>query len=431
MKSKRKEIKKYNVGGYLQAGLGGAQALYGLYNMPRARAEFEKAQAAAPSLETPSQFYQNYKNAYDSELARMEADMIQGNLASSVQALSSAGGRALVGGLGAATTGAARQRQAMLGQERALRMQAGQQLATAQEREIQRKESRSQRDIQMANQAYQAAIGNVASGLGSMGTGLMYAMQGNDKKSSEKTFVPTDEIGDITTTTEPPVVNIAEVASSEQPEAADVFEAVAEQPAEGSMMKTSDEWWQQNVEAPAPFKMSDYPAPLFPSSEYKAPTPEPQGHIETVAGVVADRLYSKMEDSVERSMPKKDFDESMLGPDQFYQIFGDTVLIRNMSPQQLREREFFRKAGQIGQNVLTGSGMQSVVGNLKKHGGMMTSGEFNHSTNKVHLVQDGKKIGEATGQEVILNPEQAKKIANESAYARKLFKFFAKQANKK
>jgi hypothetical protein len=67
---------------------------------------------------------------------------------------------------------------------------------------------------------------------------------------------------------------------------------------------------------------------------------------------------------------------------------------------------------------------------LKEQGGMMTSGEFNHSTNKVHLVQDGKKIGEATGQEVILNPEQARKIANESSYAKKLFKFFAKQAKK-
>jgi hypothetical protein len=444
MKSKRKEIKKYNVGGYLQAGLGAAQTLYGMTQMPRARAEFERAQAAAPSLETPAQYYENYKNAYDSELARMQNEAIQANLAASVSALQSAGGRALVGGLGAATAGADRQRQAMLAQERALRMQAGQQLAGAQERQIQREEARSQRDIGMASQAYQAALGNVAGGLGSIGTGLLYAgMQGAGKKTPPPTFTPTDQLNGLEVVDN---IDLSEIAASTQPDAADAFSGITEEVKAGNTMLSeawADQWFkntygskegkQLNIsEAPKPpsFNISDYPAPQFPSSGYNAPTSEPQGQIEAVSGIVADRLYSRMEDSIERSMPKKDFDESMLGPDQFYQIFGDTVFIRNMSPQQLREREFFRKAGKIGQNTLTGSGMQSVVGNLKEQGGMMTSGEFNHSTNKVHLVQDGKKIGEATGQEVILNPEQAKKIANESTYARKLFKFFAKQANK-
>ena len=55
MKSKRKKVEKYNVGGYLQAGLAGAQTLYGVASLPSARAEFQRAQAAAPSLETPSQ----------------------------------------------------------------------------------------------------------------------------------------------------------------------------------------------------------------------------------------------------------------------------------------------------------------------------------------------------------------------------------------
>ncbi len=43
-------------GGYAQAALGGAQALYGLSQLPKAKAEFERAKAAAPSLETPAQF---------------------------------------------------------------------------------------------------------------------------------------------------------------------------------------------------------------------------------------------------------------------------------------------------------------------------------------------------------------------------------------
>ena len=80
-------------GGYAQAALGGAQALYGLSQLPKAKAEFERAKAAAPSLETPAQFYENYKNAYDGEMARMQNDAIQANLATSVQALQGAGGK--------------------------------------------------------------------------------------------------------------------------------------------------------------------------------------------------------------------------------------------------------------------------------------------------------------------------------------------------
>ena len=44
-----------------------------------------------------------------------------------------------------------------------------------------------------------------------------------------------------------------------------------------------------------------------------------------------------------------------------------------------------------------------------KTGGMMTAGEFNHSTNPIDIVQNGIKVGEATGEEYIINPEQAAK----------------------
>ena len=139
MKSKRNKEKTYQnggellgalasatgVGGVVQAGLGAAQTLYGLSQLPRARAEFNRARAAAPSLETPAQFYENYRNAYDAELARMQSDAIQSNLATSVQALQGAGGRAVIGGLGAATQGAQAAQMQMLAQERAARMRAG------------------------------------------------------------------------------------------------------------------------------------------------------------------------------------------------------------------------------------------------------------------------------------------------------------------
>jgi hypothetical protein len=46
---------------------------------------------------------------------------------------------------------------------------------------------------------------------------------------------------------------------------------------------------------------------------------------------------------------------------------------------------------------------------IGKHG-MKTPGEFSHEENPIDLVQDGKKIGEATGGEYIFNPEQSEKM---------------------
>jgi len=60
-------------------------------------------------------------------------------------------------------------------------------------------------------------------------------------------------------------------------------------------------------------------------------------------------------------------------------------------------------------------------------GGKMTKGAFNHKTNPIDIVQKGKKVGEMTGGEVILNPSQQKKLSQESAYFRSLLKKFNKQ----
>jgi hypothetical protein len=60
-------------------------------------------------------------------------------------------------------------------------------------------------------------------------------------------------------------------------------------------------------------------------------------------------------------------------------------------------------------------------------GGKMTKGAFNHKTNPIDIVQAGKKVGEMTGSEVILNPEQQKRLSKESAYFRSLLKKFNKQ----
>ncbi len=329
MNSKRNKEKKYFVGGAvtggtIQAGLGAAQTLYGISQMPRARAEMERARASAPSLETPAQFYENYKNAYDSELARMQSDAIQQNLATSVQALQGAGGRALVGGLGAATMGAQRGQQQMLAGERAARLQAGQQLATAQERAIGRQEARSQRDMAYANQAYQAALGNIGGGIGAIGKGAMFAGQGTDGSATpSKAFLKQQEKARKNTVN--PYADVSKREFTQQEE---------------GMMKEA----QAGIEA-GMFSMN-------PSRNASAPIKTPI--------------------------------------------------------QQYLDNPFM--------------GFES--------GGMMTEGSFNHNTNPIDLVQDGEKVGEATGGEYIVNPTQAKKIANQSSFAKKLFKRFERNARK-
>jgi hypothetical protein len=62
-----------------------------------------------------------------------------------------------------------------------------------------------------------------------------------------------------------------------------------------------------------------------------------------------------------------------------------------------------------------------------EEGGMMTGGKFDHKTNPINIVQKGKKVGEMTGGEVILNPAQANKLSKESAYFRNLLKKFNKK----
>lgn len=60
-------------------------------------------------------------------------------------------------------------------------------------------------------------------------------------------------------------------------------------------------------------------------------------------------------------------------------------------------------------------------------GGMITDGKFDHKTNPIDIVKGGKKVGEMTGGEVILNPAQQKRLSKESAYFRQLLKKFNKQ----
>lgn len=57
-----------------------------------------------------------------------------------------------------------------------------------------------------------------------------------------------------------------------------------------------------------------------------------------------------------------------------------------------------------------------------------TPGVFSHRRNPIDVMQGGSKIGELTGGEYVLNPEQAAAIARQSDIARKLFRKFDKEA---
>lgn len=90
------------------------------------------------------------------------------------------------------------------------------------------------------------------------------------------------------------------------------------------------------------------------------------------------------------------------------------------------------------QDILSGVGGAAMIGaqsfGQAKDGAKIkeTPGEFSHESNPIDLIRNGKKIGEATGGELIFNPEQSGKIEQLASdgdtplhkYLRGLFKKF-------
>ena len=75
------------------------------------------------------------------------------------------------------------------------------------------------------------------------------------------------------------------------------------------------------------------------------------------------------------------------------------------------------------QAALRAAGIDAAGGKVKK-----TPGEFSHRSNPIDVMQNGAKIGELTGGEYVLNPEQAAAIAKQSKYASQLFRKFDKES---
>lgn len=195
MKS-RKNPKKYAVGGALIGPIigtlaGAGQAIYGAVQAKKTKKEIERLQKEAPDLNapisTPSEYFKAYKEAYDQDIMNRQMESIKSGLAGTTEALAGAGGRALLGGIGAATQQAQRQTQGIADIQQQRQAEALQGLAAAQERtrglqedRLGMRERRFQGQMENAQAARDAAIQNIAGGLSNIASAWSY---GSGKKS--------------------------------------------------------------------------------------------------------------------------------------------------------------------------------------------------------------------------------------------------------
>lgn len=191
-KKSKSSVKKYLTGGVIGGAIGGAagigQAIYGGIQMRKANKEMQSLLQGAPKLELPSAYKQYAEKAMDESALRAETEAINRRLSSSTQALSQAGGRALLGGLQAQVSAANQANTAAQQAQLQREMQGLQVLGGAQSALAGQKEARFQMQYGEANAAKQAAAGNVAAGLGTAAKGaLTYATSLDNAKNGMKT----------------------------------------------------------------------------------------------------------------------------------------------------------------------------------------------------------------------------------------------------
>lgn len=120
------------------------------------QAEIDRLKASQPSLSTPAEYYERVKNAYDSRLMQMRTEDINRNLANTTAAAASFGSRGL-GALAGATQAANRAQRAEVLEQQQRQTAALGDLATAQERTIDRKEARNVRETDFAQRQLEQA----------------------------------------------------------------------------------------------------------------------------------------------------------------------------------------------------------------------------------------------------------------------------------
>jgi hypothetical protein len=189
------------VQGLTSIGTGIADYRAGKREAERRADEIQRLKATAPSLETPAAFRQAVKDAYDRNLLESQQREITRQLGTSVGALQQAGGRALLGGIGAAT-----QQAALMG-ERAAQSQAETQLGALTQlgqAELSTQSLREQRyQTELATQrelraqaeaGAGAGLGNIIGGAlsaGTVGLGAAGAFGGDIKKAMLDDFSKT------------------------------------------------------------------------------------------------------------------------------------------------------------------------------------------------------------------------------------------------
>jgi hypothetical protein len=189
---KANKVKKYNVGGYVQAAMGVAQMATGWYQAQRANAAIKRILADAPKIETPSSYYQLTKDAYDQELMQQQLADINRDLGTSSEALSQAGGRALVGGLGRAVDLSQQQKGSVYGAEAQQRLAAQQMLAQREDVTQQQREQRLMAQLESARQAKQISQQNMMGGIGAIAEGALFAGIPSDSSSEDLNKLLTD-----------------------------------------------------------------------------------------------------------------------------------------------------------------------------------------------------------------------------------------------
>jgi len=294
--------------GLTSIGTGIADYRAGKREAERRADEIQRLKATAPSLETPAAFRQAVKDAYDRNLLESQQREITRQLGTSVGALQQAGGRALLGGIGAATQQAARSGERAAQAQAQTQLGALSQLGQAELSTQRLRENRYQRELAQqrelraqAEAGAGAGLGNIIGGalsFGTVGLGAAGAFGGDIKKAMLGDFTKDDGTGE-------------------------------------------------------------------------EPTPEESLRTDVTTG-----LRQQTQAQREAELFKKP-------------TVGSTIP---------RELELYY------QRIRDGKGF------FKEGGVTKTDGEFSHDKNPIDLVQDGQKVGEATGGEYIFNPEQSKKM---------------------
>jgi len=165
-KAQQASMISQGVGGIGDIGVGAYNIYAGIKGQKEASKELDRLRATAPSLATPSQFYEAQKSAYDQRLIELQKEALGRNVAASLGAASQLGGRALIGSVGAVTTGAARSMQELALDAARERRAATTELGRARQVETQMKEARSGRDIGFQMDKYAQSRAAIGQGIG-------------------------------------------------------------------------------------------------------------------------------------------------------------------------------------------------------------------------------------------------------------------------